>query len=215
VGLGVIVAGDKAREKDISGDIRPGANLSKAIRRAREVMNEPKAIWNRIKSEPATSGQLYVDYIAILAAIPLVSLFLGSIIFAGSPVIATFIGAIIRYALMLGILYISALIIKRFSKTFGGETDTVSSLKLIGYSFTPFYLGGVFFLVPVLGVLIFFFVAYAVYIYVQGVPAMTGVPAKRAGFFTVISLLTIFIVTVVSIPLFNILLAGIVVALVK
>jgi len=183
-----------------------GPDISGIVSRAKQVLTEPKDVWNSIKSEPATVRDLYVNYIAVLAAIPPICGFIGTVLFWGSPVVSSFISAVLSYALAIGLIYVYAFIVEKLTPNFGGQTDMVGALKLLGYSWTPVFVAGFLSLIPLLGILSIIFAVYAIYIYVQGITPILGVPAEKRGLFAVVSILCILVVGIVIGMIFGFLL---------
>jgi hypothetical protein len=161
------------------------------IARVRNLLLQPKEEWPKIAAEPATVGSLYSNYVVYIAAVPVLSTLIGSLLFGygigGFTYRPSFFGAvttaILQYAMQLGGVYIFALIIEALAPRFGGEKDRVSAFKLAAYSATASWLAGVFYLLPFLHVLAVLGL-YSLYLLYTGVPVLMRVPAERALAFT-------------------------------
>lgn len=150
--------------------------------RARDILVKPKETWPVIKAEADTIKDVYGKYVFILAAIPPIFSFLGRLFTIGG-FFSGLVGAIIAYALTLGILYVFAIVVEFLVPKFDGSANRTDCFKLLAYSYTPQWVGGVLLLIPALAPLTILFAAYAVYLLYLGVPDMVKVPNdKRAVF---------------------------------
>jgi Yip1 domain len=160
------------------------------IERVKALLLTPKDEWPKIAAEPATIAGLYSNYVIYLAAIPPLSLLIGSLVFGygvgGITYRPSFLGAlanaILQYGLQLGGVYVLALIVAWLAPRFGGDSDRVSAFKLAAYSATASWLAGIFSLVPMLGILGLLGL-YSLYLLYTGAPVLMRVPAERAGRF--------------------------------
>src|SRR3954469_12636202 len=119
------------------------------------ILTRPADEWPIIAAEPSDVGSLYRNYIALLAAIPAVSTFLGLMVigvpfFGGYGFSAALVAGIMSYVSTLASVYIAALIIEKLAPNFDSRGDTVQALKLVAYASTPVWVAGVLHLVPVL-----------------------------------------------------------------
>src|SRR5881396_1468429 len=109
--------------------------------RVKNILMQPRREWRVIAREPSSVAELYLSYVAPLAAIgPLASVVGLSVIGYGSPVTA-------RYRVALGSLigvYVLAFVIDRLTPIFSGWEDKAQAFKLAAYSSTAAWLAGVF-----------------------------------------------------------------------
>lgn len=166
--------------------------------RVKGIILSPQTEWEAIASENATIRDLYVHYIAILAAIPPFANFLGAWLFGYSRghlgyVHATFgaglYRAIIQYVLSLPLLFMVAFIISMVAPYFEGKSNDRRALALAAYSFTPVWLAAAFGLVPGvrwLDILGF----YGVYVFSRGAPKMLRMPEENLDVMTLVALLS-------------------------
>ena len=161
------------------------------IERVKALLLTPKDEWPKIAAEPATIASLYSNYVIYLAAIPPLSLLIGSLVFGygvgGITYRPSFFGAlanaILQYGFQLGGVYVLAWIVEWLAPRFGGDKDRVSALKLAAYASTASWLAGIFSLVPMLGILGLLGL-YSLYLLYTGAPVLMRVPPERAGRFT-------------------------------
>ena len=161
------------------------------IERVKALLLAPKDEWPKVAAEPATIASLYSNYVIYLAAIPPLSLLIGSLVFGygvgGITYRPSFFGAlanaILQYGFQLGGVYVLAWIVEWLAPRFGGDKDRVSAFKLAAYASTASWLAGIFSLVPMLGILGLLGL-YSLYLLYTGAPVLMRVPPERAGRFT-------------------------------
>ncbi len=181
-------------------------NLNKLIERVKAILLTPRTEWPVIATESTTVSDLYLNYIAIIAAIPAIFGFIkGSLIGIDLPMIGTMrvgIGAgiggmLLSYALSLVQVYVIALIIDALAPTFGAQKNQVQALKVAAYSFTAAWVASVLQIVPWIGWLIAFAGAvYSIYLLYLGLtPVMQCPPDKSVGY----TVVTVIIAIVLSI----------------
>jgi hypothetical protein len=167
------------------------------VSRAKNILVSPKTEWPVIASEATDVGALYSNYIVIMAAIPPVCALIGFSMFFGRGVGFGFFGAIVQYALSLGGIYVVAVIARWLAPQFGGRDDLTQALKLVAYAHTPSWVGGIFFLLPVLGILNLLLSLYGLYLLYLGAAPVLGVPAERMFTYTAAIIITVIVVFVV------------------
>jgi len=171
--------------------------MSKLIDRAQRILLAPKTEWPVIAAEPDTTAGIYRGYIAILAAIGPIAMFIkSSLIGYGIPLIGFYrvdvmhglIGAIVSYGLSLLSVYIFALIINALAPTFGSQKDSLLALKTAAYAMTAAWIAGIAQILPVVGVLITIAGgAYSVYLLYLGLPVTMKAPQDKAIAYTAVS----------------------------
>ena len=150
--------------------------------RVKGILVDPKAEWPRIKHEPGDVVYLFANYVAVLAAIPAICGWIAWIV-VGAPVITGVVITLIRYLLSFVSVYLVALIIDALAPTFDADKNFDNALKLAVYSATPFWLSGIFSLIPVLGFVRVLALVYAAYLLWLGIPAlMRSPPDKSIGY---------------------------------
>ena len=165
------------------------------IERAKNIVLQPKTEWGVIAGETTSTGDLYKNYIAPLAAIGPVASFIGlsligaSVPFLGTirvPILSGLSMAIVSFVMALVGVFVIALVIDALAANFGGEKNPAQALKAATYSFTPAWLAGVLNLIPSLGVLVLLASLYGIYLLYLGLPVLMKAPADKALPYTVI-----------------------------
>jgi len=173
-------------------------DFGKIIERIKAILTTPRTEWPAAAAEPATVQSLYAGYIAIVAALPIISGFIkGSLIGTSAfgitvrtPIGMGIVGMVLQYVLALVIVYVVALIINALAPTFGGQKDMVQALKTVAYAWTASWIAGIAVIVPWLGWLIAIAGAvYAIYLLYLGLPHTMKCPPEKAGGYTAVSVI--------------------------
>jgi hypothetical protein len=172
------------------------------VSRARNIVQTPRSEWPVIAEEPADIGRLYADYVAILAAIPLLAE-LVRFILAGLPAGIAIGIAVTGYVMALVNVAVIAFVSTKLAPAFGGVDDREQAFKLAAFGYTAAWLGGVFLLLPLIGWLLQLACGiYSMYVYYLGIGELLRVPQeRRLGFFAVVLVVTVVIAWVVAILL--------------
>jgi Yip1 domain len=149
------------------------------VARARNITLSPRSEWAVIAHEPADIGLLYTGYIALLAAVPLLAE-LVHFLALGLPIgIALRIGLRGYFSSMIEVAVV-AFAAELLAPRFGGIADRGEAFKLATFAFTPFWLGGVFLLLPKIGGLLRLLCGiYGLYVWYLGIGDLMGVPAEQ------------------------------------
>lgn len=164
------------------------------VERVKAILMTPKTEWSVIDGEPGDAGYLFTNYVAILAAIPAIALFIGRVIL-GLPLIGL-VAAIVAYILYIVGWYVQALIIDALAPTFGGRKDMASALKVSAYSATAAWLAGIFRIIPPLSILSIVGL-YSLYLLYLGLPALMKSPPEKAIGYTVAVIVVLIVIFVV------------------
>jgi len=161
------------------------------VQRAKAMLLTPAAEWRAIEPESGDAGYLFANYVAILAAIPPLCVFLRRGLFGwGGPHLrhlhrdgffSSLSGAVVHYIVALVVVYAMALIIDGLAPTFLAQKSQQNALKLSAYSLTPAWLAGIFVLIPGLGFLRFLALLYSIYVFWLGLPILMKPPPDRLG----------------------------------
>ena len=158
------------------------------VERVKGILLAPDSEWRTIAAEPDDATGLFANYVAYLAAVPAICGFIGtSIIGFTIPTYGTFrvdvmsglMAAIFQFLLAFVVVYVVALIIDALAPTFGGTKSLPNALKLAAYSYTPFWLAGVFLLVPGLRFLTILGL-YGLYLLYKGLPVLMRSPPDKS-----------------------------------
>src|SRR5262249_51517364 len=159
------------------------------VKRVKGILLIPETEWLTIEEEPGTPGYLFGTYAVYLAAIPALAGFIGaSVIGVRSPLLGTMraplftglLGAVVGYVLNFVVIMLVAVVIDRLAPRFCAPKNFPNPPALTGYSHTPSWLGGMFFLVPGLRFLASVVGLYGIYLLWLGVPRLMKTPSENA-----------------------------------
>ena len=171
------------------------------IDRVKNIITRPNTEWDVIDAEQTDSNKIITGYVLPLAGAAAIAAFIGyalvGVNFLGVRVTGVNWG--LYYALNVLIsailsVFICSFIVDALAPSFGSEKNYVKSLKLVAYSFTPAWIGGLLAIFPpiaIVGVLLGIYGLYLMYI---GIPKLKKTPAdKHVGYFVVILIVTILV----------------------
>ncbi|MEC5384610.1 Yip1 family protein [Uliginosibacterium sp. H3] len=175
------------------------------VERAKNILLSPKSEWPVIEAESSSVKSIYMEYLVLLALIPAVAGFIGMSLIGYSafgvsvrtPIVSGIANMILGYALSLVTVFVVALIADALTANFGGQKNPLNAFKLIAFSMTPGLLGGIFSLIPALGVLGLLASLYGVYLLYLGVPTLMKVPEDKVAPYTVVLVICAIVVSVV------------------
>jgi hypothetical protein len=172
------------------------------IERVKAILLTPRTEWPVIEQERATMSDLYIKYVAILAAVPELAHIIGQSLVGAARVSlgSLLLRAVVSYLVTLAMVYIIAGVIDLLAPRFGGKKNFLNALKLSVYSHTPLWLAGVFLLIPGLNFLLILGV-YGLYLLWIGLPMLMQTPSERAFpyaiFVTACALLPVVVLAIV------------------
>ncbi|MGQ0740804.1 MAG: Yip1 family protein [Alphaproteobacteria bacterium] len=158
------------------------------ISRVKNIILKPAAEWSVIDAEAADTRSIYLQYVALLAAIGAIASFIGqsligvTVPFMGTfrmPVVSGLVFAVVVYGLMFVAVFVLQQIINGLAPTFGGQKDTLRALKIAAYSSTPGWLGGIFNIVPSLAWIGALAGLYGIYLLYVGLPILMRSPKEK------------------------------------
>jgi len=153
------------------------------VSRVKNILIDPKNEWRVIDGEQDAPVDILKNYVAIVAAIPVVCAFIGTSIIGIGPyrtgIVSGFLAAIVHYVLTLLGVFVVAFIIDALAEMFGGRKNFNSAFKVAAYAPTAAWVAGVFALLPVLSVLTILGL-YSLYLFYLGLPALMRTPPERA-----------------------------------
>lgn len=188
----------------------PGAGSAALIDRAKNILLQPRAEWDRIAPEPVNLPKLYLGYVLPLALLAAICTTIGLVMFPVGgfgytirvgPVSAIASG-ISQFVTAFVMIYLMGVIINALAPNFGSQQSPDQAQKLAVYSCTAGLLGGVFGLLPALSVLSLVASVYSLVLLYLGLPRLMKTPEdKRVGYFAVIVIAMIAIALVASLAL--------------
>lgn len=182
-------------------------DFNKLIARVKAILLTPKTEWPVIAGEPATTADLYKNYIIVLAAIPAIFGFLKlsligvSVPFAGTirvGIVSGITNMLVTYVLSLVMVFVMALIIDALAPTFGGQKDQTQALKTVAYAYTASWVVGFAQILPGVGMLFLLAGAiYGIYLLYLGLPNTMKCPQDKAAGYTAVSIIVAIVLSII------------------
>jgi hypothetical protein len=174
------------------------------ISRVVNIILKPKTEWVKIHQEQPVMVRSW-SYALTLLLIPTISSILAYGVFgvkiAGLTIKSPFLG--LQQGLMTivcGILslYATALFVCVIAPGIDSERKLGRSLQLVVYSMTPFWVAGIFFLVPGLQPVVYVMGIYVIYLLYIGLPVLMRTPENRTLVYLIVSITVLIIVQIIT-----------------
>ncbi len=172
------------------------------VERIKNILLSPATEWEAIKKEEFMISDLFTKYALKLAAIPALSGLIGFTIFGYSygfgsyrpPFGANLLWAIGMYIMSLIGVVILAYIIDVLAPSFGTKKHLSTSMKVVVFAYTATWVGGIFNIIPALGILGLIAGIYSLVLLYKGLLIVKEVPTeKMLGYFVVIIIASILV----------------------
>lgn len=172
----------------------------------RDLVFKPKQTWEAIDKISLTQKQLIGGYLLPLAAIPTIAFFLGYSVFGVripfSGVyrmvwLQSLITALVGYFVAVFSAVIIANIISQMATWFQSAPDLNKGYKLVVFSYAPFWIAGILYIIPTLSVIVLIAGLYGLYLLFLGIPIVMDVPENRVKIYGVASLVVALIVYII------------------
>ena len=200
---------------DYHADERPGGPepprtpLARLGARVRGILLAPRREWPLIAAEATPRADIYLRYVAPLAAVGAIASGLGGWL-VGIPAApygdiplgpgAALAGAILHFALQFAAVLVVALIVNALAPTFGGTKDSLRALQVTAYSFTPAWVAAALTILPALGAIASLLGLYGLYLLYTGLPVLMQATRDRTlGYTVVIVICTVAITVVIAV----------------
>lgn len=172
------------------------------IERIKNILLSPTTEWETIKKEDHMISDLFTQYALKLAAIPAIAGLIGFTLFGHTFYDLSF-GANLKWAISMYVMsiigvFVLAYIIDVLAPTFGSKKHLPTSIKIVVFAYTALWVGGIFYLIPVLSVLVAIASIYSLVLLYKGLQIVKEVPQnKMVGYFVAI-LVASFIVFMIT-----------------
>lgn len=191
--------------------VMDGPKPANIIARIQGILLHPATEWDVIEGEATTAPGLLIGYVAPLAAIPAIATVLSHLLVSRWLLIPSLIGAVISYILAIVGVFVIAFIIDMLAPSFNGQKNQTQALKLVAYSFTAAWVGGILNIIPWVGpVLAGIAGLYSLYLLYLGLPKLMKPPADKQmayflvslaiamGFYIVVAIVVGIILTIIT-----------------
>lgn len=175
------------------------------IERAKNILLTPKTEWDAIDKESPDVTKILMTYVIPLVAIGAVAAFIGWGLIGksygfGVKFKSTDWG--IRYAVIAFVAgvagtYLMAFVVDALAPTFKSEKNFGRSFQLAAYSYTAFWIGGIFNILPSLAIVGTLIGLYSLYLLYLGLPKLKKTPQDQTTGYFVASLVTMIVCNIV------------------
>ena len=169
------------------------------------LVKDPVAYMSQNTGQTPPVNSLMINYVAVLALVPLVGRIIGDVLFYGGAGLGYSIGgAIVSYILDIVSVFVIGIVIWKLAPSFNTSTDQAKSTVLAAYVYTPVFLIGILNIVPALGYLAFLGLLYGLYILYRGLPILLNTPADK----TVIYVVAVLVVSIIVLAIISLIIGG-------
>ncbi len=170
------------------------------VDRAKNIILTPKTEWPAIAGEQPVVPQIITGYVIPLALIPAVASILGfGVIGMGvfSSMTFGFATAIVAFVAAVAGVYLSAFVIDYLAPNFGSQKNFGRAVQLVAYAYTPAWIAGIFYVIPVLAVLVLVASIYGLYLLYLGFPHTMKTPEDKVVPYMVVAIIVLIIISVI------------------
>jgi Yip1-like protein len=174
--------------------------------RLKGILLQPGATWKAIDGEFTKPAALYKGWVLPLALIGPICGALGTLVFGLNfgvvgtyrvPIQTLATIAVVDYGLSIVGVFVLSMIISILAPTFGGQKNDVQGLKVAAYGSTPWFVAGVFQLLPQLALVGILVSLYTVYLVFSGVPIVMKPAKDQAMGYAIVAVLAAVVVALI------------------
>jgi len=176
----------------------PKSTVMNLFDRAKNIIITPNKEWDVISIETPDTRKVITGYVLPLAGLAALAAFIGYGLIGINILGFHYIGMNwgIYYAVSILInavvsVFVCSFVIDALAPSFGSEKNMGRSVQLVAYSYTPFWVGGLLSILPVLSWVGSLFGLYGLYLLYIGMPKMKKTPADKLTGYFIVSLLVI------------------------
>lgn len=171
------------------------------IARVKNLLLTPGTEWDVIDREEVEPRRLALRYVAPLAAIPTIAIFVALAVVGvqgvRAPLLGVALSAFIFFVLTLVAVFAFAALINWLAPRFGAEKNYKQAFKLSAYSTTAALVAGVLAIAPALQVFALLAAAYSLYLLYVGAPKVMHPAPKAALNYSIVTTFTAIIVAMI------------------
>jgi len=174
--------------------------------RLKGILLQPGTTWKAIDGEFTKPAALYKGWVLPLALIGPICGALGTLVFGLNfgvvgtyrvPIQTIATIAVVDYGLSIVGVFVLSMIISILAPTFGGQRNDVQGLKVAAYGSTPWFVAGVFQLLPQLALVGILVSLYTVYLVFSGVPIVMKPAKDQAMGYAIVAVLAAVVVALI------------------
>jgi hypothetical protein len=176
------------------------------VNRVKAILLQPGATWKAIEGEFTKPAALYKGWILPLALIGPLCWAVGTLVFGLSfgvvgtyrlPIQSILTLMVVDYVLAVVGVFALSMVISLLAPTFGAQKNDVQALKVAAYASTPWFVAGVFHLVPQLALVRILVSLYSAYLVFSGVPIVMKPTRDQAMGYAVVAVLGAVVVALI------------------
>jgi hypothetical protein len=176
------------------------------VERAKNILVTPKTEWEVIKNEQTTTADLFTKYAMILALIPVIATIIGFSLVGVSygfgiafkwPISSSIFHGVLSYVLGLAAVYAVAAAVDALAPSFGSTKNMDASLKVVVYSYTAFYIAGIFMIFPLLSWLALLVGLYSFYLMYLGLKIVKDTPQDKVAGYLIVTIIIAIVIYIV------------------
>jgi len=160
----------------------------------------PVAEWQVIGREKGTMRSVFAGYVLPMSLIPAICSFIGygfvganGLLFRVSGLYWGTSMAIDSLITSFCVYQLGSWLVDRLAPAFGAKRNLGRSAQLVAYAYTPAWLAGIFYLLPMVQELVVLGL-YSVYLFYLGIPVMNRTPDDQRIAFTISSAIILIII---------------------
>jgi hypothetical protein len=167
------------------------------VERVKSIIVTPKTEWPVVAAEEPNIRQIFTGYVLPLALIPAIAHIIG-LGLIGRGMMSSFgwgiaMGLIQFIAAFVGV-YVSAFVVDFLAPKFASQKNIGRAIQLVAYSYTPVWVAGVLYVIPVLGVLVILAGIYGLYLMYLGLPQTMRTPPDKVIVYLVVSIIAMIVI---------------------
>jgi hypothetical protein len=167
------------------------------VGRAKNMITSPKTEWLVVAAEEPNIPQMFREYVLPLALIPAIAHIIG-LGLVGRGMVSSFasgiaMGLIQFIAAFVGV-YLSAFVVDFLAPRFASQKSIGRAVQLVAYSYTPAWVAGILYVIPLLGVLVILASIYGLYLMYLGLPHTMKTPQDKVLVYLVVAVVAVIVI---------------------
>ncbi|MEJ5273664.1 MAG: Yip1 family protein [Spirochaetota bacterium] len=173
--------------------------MKELFERVKNILFNPLESWQKIKEEQEDIKTFLTSYVLILSAIIPLAQFFGFVIFGRIFGIRInffkgLLDLIISYFVQITGIILASFVMSQLSVTLNYKKDFMAHFKLICYSLTPYWILGIFYLIPPIWLVSLIGALYSIYLIFLGADKIIEISREKTFIYIIILVIILFII---------------------
>ena len=169
--------------------------ITSAFSGAIELVKNPTGFMNANREGDIPLKTLMINYVAVLAVVPLVATLIGDTLFYGIHLAGYAIAAaVLTYILDIVAVFVVGFVIWKLAPNFGTSTTQARATRIAAYAFTPVFLLAIFDIIPIISAITILGLLYGLYILYLGFPILLNTPKDKVMSYLIVTLIATLVV---------------------